>query len=97
MKQSDLDLIFGIGFRTGFLVVVVGLIVLYMEMIDVAINPLLNLIDFAGKFRSLPDWLQLVTTGFMLMGAALAISTFRDLVELMVEKLLGEDTVCPGS
>jgi hypothetical protein len=91
MKQSDLDLLFGIGFRTGFLVVVVGLIILYMELVNITVNPMLNLIGFAAKYRSLPGWLQLVTTGFMLMGAALAISTIRDLVESMVEGLFGKD------
>jgi len=86
-----LDLLFGIGFRIGFLVALVGLIMMYAPLIYNAINPLLDYIGFWNAFRANPSWLRVSATGLALMAAAVAVSVIKGWVEEMIEILFGKD------
>ena len=89
--ESTLDVVFGIGFKVGFLVVVVGLIMFYMPMVDSTVNMTLDLMGFWESFRALPEWIQVVTVGFMLAGAAVVVGALKDLVTMFVDSLLGRE------
>jgi len=88
---QDTPLVFGIGFRIGFLVAIVGLIISYMELLDITVGSMMDFTGFWPKFNILPSWIQLAITGLMLMGAAIVTGTLKDLVEAMVEGLLGKE------
>ena len=89
--QNALDLLFGIGFKVGFLVALIGLIMMYMPLIHRAVNPLLEYIGFWDAFKANPGWMRVSITGIMLMVAAIAISIIKGWVEDMVEILFSED------
>ena len=92
MKQSELDLLFGIGFRIGFLVVLVGLLTLCVEMADIlVVAPIFNLIGFGETVNSMPGWLQATTAVGMLVGATFVINEIKGYLEAAVEDLLGEE------
>ncbi|MFH1055223.1 MAG: hypothetical protein V1744_03900 [Candidatus Altiarchaeota archaeon] len=90
-KESKLDLIFGVGFKVGFLIVVVGMMTVYMPILAVTVDSILDISDAWGSFLMLPSWLQAVITGFTLMGVAVVLYTGRYLVEDMVHHLFGRD------
>ena len=89
--NPDTPVVFGIGFRIGFLVAVVGLIMSYMQLLDITVSSMMDFTGFWPKFNVLPSWIKLALTGLMLMGAAIATGTLKDLVEAMIEGLLGRD------
>jgi hypothetical protein len=91
-----LDLLFGIGFKIGFLIAVVGLSMMYMPMIQIAFNPLLEYVGFWDAFRANPVWLRVFITGLVLMGAAIVISVVKGWVEEMVDVLFSKDESACG-
>ena len=86
-----MDLLFGIGFKIGFLVALVGLIMMYMPLIYNAVNPLLEYIGFWEAFRANPEWLRVSITGLALMGAALVVRVIEGWVEEIVKVLFSSD------
>ena len=90
-RNGTLDLLFGIGFKIGFLVVIVGLLMFYMPLLDMVVSPTLDLMGFWGSFRELPEWVQVVVTGVMLVGAAIVVGSVKELTESMVDQLFGRD------
>jgi hypothetical protein len=89
--ENALDLFFGIGFKIGFLIAVIGLIMMYMPLLHKAVNPLLEYIGFWEAFRANPGWLRVFITGIVLMVAAIAVSVVKGWVEDMAEILFKED------
>ena len=54
-KENAFDLVFGIGFKVGFLIVLIGLIMFYMPYIQGVTNLALDYMDFWETFRLLPS------------------------------------------
>ena len=86
-----MDLLFGIGFKVGFLIAVVGLIMMYMPFIHAAVNPLLKYIGFWKAFNANPGWVRVFVTGLALMAAAVVVSVIKGWVEDMVEILFSRE------
>lgn len=81
---------FGIGFKIGFLVAVVGLIMTYMPLMEEAAKPFLQYISFYEVMDSNPLWVRVFATGVMLMVAAAGISVVKGWVEEMADILFVE-------
>lgn len=90
-KEGTLDIVFGAGFKIGFLFVLAGILVFYMQLFENVVSPALSKLGFENTLNASPMWLKVVITAVLLVGAALAVHIIRDLVELVVHKLLGRD------
>jgi hypothetical protein len=90
-EEGTVDVIFGIGFKIGFLVVLMGLVLAYIPLIQRNVEITLDYIGFWDAFRTLPAWLQLIFTGFVLMGVAVVLSVFRGNVEDFINLLFYKD------
>ena len=85
------ELLFGIGFKIGFMIVIISLIALYMPLIALTINPLLKYIGFWYVMDNNPQWVKVLTVGIMLMAAAAIISLLKKWFEPLLELLFFED------
>jgi hypothetical protein len=90
-KEGPFDLLFGIGFKVGFLVAIAGLILFYMPFFERAAALTLTYTGFLDSFAALPTWLQLVVGGLMLVGLAIVMGTLKGLVEKLVHGVFGKD------
>jgi len=85
------DTVFGAGFKVGFLFVVVGMALMYMPIINKVVGSTLDLMGFWEMFTKFPLWVQVVVTGFLLMGVAVVISAAQSLIADFINLLLGKD------
>ena len=90
-RDGPLDIIFGIGFKIGFLVIIVGLMLFYMPLIGNTFDLTFDYIGFWEDFQTLPEWVQVTMTGAMLVGAAITVGTAKELVENLVNVLLHDE------
>ena len=88
--SEALDLLFGIGFKVGFLITIVGMFMMYMPLISHAVDPLLHQIGFWEAFRANPYWFQVFFGGLVLMAFVILINVVRGWVEEMVDILFGK-------
>jgi hypothetical protein len=87
--REALNLLFGIGFKVGFLVALVGVVMMYLPLIHATVNPLLNYIGFWDAYNANPEWIRISLIGVVLMVAAVAVSVIKGWVEEMTEILFG--------
>jgi hypothetical protein len=90
-QQSAPDMILDGGFRIGFLIMVVGIIMFYMSMFENTVNLTFDYLEFWEKFRTFPEWVQVIVGGIMFVGIALIVSVGRVFVESMIQTLFGRD------
>ncbi len=87
--ETTLDLVFGIGFKIGFLVIIVGLLMFYMPLID---HTVMKAMDYTGlwdAFRTLPVAIKVILAGTALASVAVIMASLKVLVEDLVDGLLG--------
>jgi uncharacterized membrane protein len=90
-RESCLDLLFGIGFKVGFLIVIIGLLMAYVPAVESTVDLTLDFMGFWESFSATPPWVQVILTGLMLVGAAIVVGSLKGLIESMVNSLLGRD------
>jgi hypothetical protein len=86
-----LELVFGIGFKIGFLIAIVGAMMMYMPILIMTVDPLLETIGFWYAFNSNPQWVRVLTTGLVLMGGAFLISVIKGWFDPIMDLLFFED------
>ncbi len=89
-KENPMDLLFGIGFRIGFLFVIVGMMLAYIPFIDRSVTLTLDYVGFFHSFKMLPKELQVVVAGIMLMGVGLIMHQMKKLIEDFINLLFWE-------
>jgi hypothetical protein len=87
------ELLFGIGFKVGFLIAIVSMMVMYMPIMVRAVNPLLKIVGFWDAFYSNPLWAQALITGVILMVVALLVNLVKGWFEPLIDTLFFEDKV----
>lgn len=90
-KKQSFDKIFGIGFRIGFLIVLVDVILVYFTYFTKTVELALNHYEFFNAVESLPWQLQVLVYGLSLMGVAIVMVYIRDHVENLVNLLFYND------
>jgi hypothetical protein len=88
-----LELLFGIGFKVGFLVAIMGAFMMYLPLIQVAVNPLLEYIGFWDAFRASPQWMRVFGTGLLLMVVAVFVSLLKTWTEPLFDILFGKEDI----
>jgi hypothetical protein len=89
VKKGDnaFDLVFGIGFRTGFVVAIVGCFLIYMLYIQNVVNMALERLGIMDAFQELPELVKYIMAGATLAGVAICLSVFehnlRDFIKLL--------------
>ena len=96
-KESSFDLVFGIGFKIGFMFVIVGLILAYIPFIDKSVSIALTYAGFFNAFKSLPEYMQIVVAGFMFMGVAVVMNSLKGLVEDFINLLFYKEEAAKSS
>jgi hypothetical protein len=91
VSRYAFELMFGIGFKVGFLVAIVAMMVMYMPIMERAVDPLLKIIGFWDVFYSNPMWAQLMITGILLMILAFLINIIKGWFEPLMDTLFFED------
>jgi hypothetical protein len=92
MAGGDLfEQVFGIGFKVGFLIAFVGVMLFYLPFVEQSVELTLEYMDFWVRFRELPGEMQVIVAGLMLMGAAIIVGAGKELVENMVNTLFGRE------
>jgi hypothetical protein len=91
LSRYALELLFGIGFKIGFLIAVIGMFMMYVPLIKETLDPLLEYIGFWTIMRSSPQWVRVFSTGLILMVAAIIISLLKNWIEPLIDVLFWED------
>jgi hypothetical protein len=91
MSKYAFELLFGIGFKVGFLIAIMAMLVMYMPVMMNAVNPMLKIIGFWDAFNSNPLWAQLLMTGIILMGVAFFVNIIQGWFEPLMDELFFED------
>jgi len=93
VSRYALELMFGIGFKMGFLVAIIASVMLSLPKFQEKINPVLK---YAGVFDLLhmsPLWAQMFIGGVALMAGALLISIVKSWFEPLMDALFWEDSL----
>jgi hypothetical protein len=85
------DQIFGIGFRIGFLIVLVGLGMFYFQYLRIVLESALIETEIFSQFNSLPMYMRLVIGGIALMGVAVTMSVVKERLEDFINLLFYND------
>jgi hypothetical protein len=91
LSRYAVELLFGIGFKMGFLITLMGGLMMYMPVIERAVNPLLGMVGFWDAFNSNPQWVRVFMTGFALMGVAAFVTLIKGWIEPLIDTLFFED------
>ena len=89
--KEALDLLFGIGFRIGFVMALLGLMMMYMPLMVRAVYPFLEVIGFWEALRKSPQMVTVIGTGLTLMVGAFCINVVRKWVGQMIDILFSEE------
>lgn len=90
-EESASDVIFGIGFKVGFLIAVFGLILMYIPIVENTVDLTFDFMGFWDTLRSLPQWMQFVFSGLLIMGAAVIVYTGKWMIEELVNGTFGRE------
>ncbi|MFH0862631.1 MAG: hypothetical protein V1875_06325 [Candidatus Altiarchaeota archaeon] len=86
-----LELLFGIGFKIGLLIALIGLIMLFMPLIQINIMSLLKSLGVYFLLDQNPEWVRVMFGGFLLMVGASVVSILQRWFEPFIELLFFED------
>lgn len=89
--ESGFDTVFGIGFRVGFLVVLVGVLMFYFSMFTANVEVFLGYSEVWATFLALPNHIKFIVVGVALMGVAVVMSVLRENVEDFINLLFYND------
>jgi hypothetical protein len=84
LSRYAFEQLFGIGFKVGFLIVIMSTLLMYMPLIERSVNPLLDLIGFWQAFNGNPTWARLLVTGLIFI----MVACFAYLVKIMCDPLI---------
>ncbi len=93
VSRYALELMFGIGFKMGFLVAIIAAAMLSLPKFQAKLNPVLK---YAGVFELLsmsPLWAQMLIGGVALMAGAVLISILKGWFEPLMDALFWEDSL----
>ncbi len=85
------DQVFGIGFRVGFLIVLVGVIMFYFPLFTSTFELAIDYLQVLNALKAMPSHIKLVVAGFCLMGVAIVMSVFKNNMEDFVNLLFYND------
>lgn len=85
------DMLFGAGFKVGLIMAFAAVFMMYLPLIQSALNPLLVYIGFWEALRNNPQWVRVFVLGVILMLVAVVVSAMRGWIEEFVEALFGRD------
>lgn len=88
---SSFDSMLNAAIKVGFIIIMVGLVAVYIPMLLDAVDITAGLLGAWNRFRNVPAEIQLILTGIVFIGLAVAIGTVRELVEVLVNNLLGRE------
>jgi hypothetical protein len=90
-QQSVSDRIFDAGMKIGFIIMIVGIIMFYLPMFQNTMDLTFDYLQFWDKFRTFPDWVQVIVVGIMFAGLAIIVGAGKEIVENIVQDLFGKD------
>ncbi|MBD3388532.1 MAG: hypothetical protein GF416_05640 [Candidatus Altiarchaeales archaeon] len=89
--KDAFDLLLRIGFKVGFITAVIGLVMMYYQMLADAFMPFLRYIRLLEAFEANPGWVKISLLGVLVMVAVLFTMVVRGWVEEMADILFDDD------
>ena len=86
-----LELLFGIGFRMGFILAFAAIFMMYIPAIEMHMAPLLQYIGFYDAVQTNPQWKNILITGILMMAVAVAVALIYRSVSEMIDILFAEE------
>lgn len=90
-EDDPLDIIFGIGFRIGFMFVVVAIILNLIPFIDQSLYLTMDYVGFLRNFGALTFEVRMLVGAVMMVGVGIIMFHMKKLVEDFVNLLFWKD------